>query len=339
MIDRRTLLKTAIACSSTAALSPLAAMTPIAPRMSVIVDNDFSGDPDGLFQLAHQLLSASADIPLIVGSHIQPGSFFDPSDRQAANAAAKASELLRLLKRSGHYRVVAGSETAMANRTAPADGSAAAAVVDTVMRASPAQPLYYAAGGGLTDLALAFLREPAIASRIILIWIGGSEHPGLALPPPGSTPREYNFAIDPMAAEIIFNESAIEIWQVPRDAYRQMLMSFAELDQMAKGGGRLGKYLRGELDRLARRIAEGPEKHRNALGDTYIMGDSPLVTLTALQAAFQADPSSSSYERVPTPLLRPDGSYAPNPKGRPMRVYTRIDTRLTFSDMLAKFRE
>lgn len=30
-----------------------------APRMRVIIDNDFSGDPDGLFQLAHHLLSPS----------------------------------------------------------------------------------------------------------------------------------------------------------------------------------------------------------------------------------------------------------------------------------------
>jgi pyrroline-5-carboxylate reductase len=32
----------------------------IAPRIRVIVDNDFAGDPDGLFQLAHQVLSPSA---------------------------------------------------------------------------------------------------------------------------------------------------------------------------------------------------------------------------------------------------------------------------------------
>ena len=33
----------------------------------VIVDNDFAGDPDGLFQLAHHLLCTSVDIPIIIG--------------------------------------------------------------------------------------------------------------------------------------------------------------------------------------------------------------------------------------------------------------------------------
>ena len=31
----------------------------IKPRMRVIVDNDFGGDPDGLFELTHILLSPS----------------------------------------------------------------------------------------------------------------------------------------------------------------------------------------------------------------------------------------------------------------------------------------
>lgn len=34
----------------------------VKPRLRVIVDNDFSGDPDGLFQLAHQLLSHSVEV-------------------------------------------------------------------------------------------------------------------------------------------------------------------------------------------------------------------------------------------------------------------------------------
>jgi hypothetical protein len=40
------------------------------PRIRLILDNDYAGDPDGLFQLAHHLLSPSADIRLVVGSHL-----------------------------------------------------------------------------------------------------------------------------------------------------------------------------------------------------------------------------------------------------------------------------
>ena len=37
------------------------------PRIRVITDNDYSGDPDGLVQLAHLLLSPSVDIRAVVG--------------------------------------------------------------------------------------------------------------------------------------------------------------------------------------------------------------------------------------------------------------------------------
>lgn len=36
--------------------------TPLSPRMRVVIDNDYSGDPDGLLQLLHHALSPSVDI-------------------------------------------------------------------------------------------------------------------------------------------------------------------------------------------------------------------------------------------------------------------------------------
>jgi hypothetical protein len=42
---------------------PAGAMTAWgAPRQRIIIDNDFGGDPDGLFQLAHHLASPSVEI-------------------------------------------------------------------------------------------------------------------------------------------------------------------------------------------------------------------------------------------------------------------------------------
>ena len=52
----------------------------VKPRYRVIVDNDFGGDPDGLFQLVHQILSPSTEIKGIIGSHLKPGDPFDKSN-------------------------------------------------------------------------------------------------------------------------------------------------------------------------------------------------------------------------------------------------------------------
>ena len=303
-------------------------------RARVIIDNDFSGDPDGLFALAQHVLSRSVEIPLIVGSHLHLHDPWDPAATQASNAAAAAEELLRQMNRRG-YRIIAGAEAAMESRAGWRPSPATAAIVREALREDTALPLFYAAGAGLTELALAWLAQPRIGRRLKLVWIGGGEHAGLADPPPGGSDPEYNLSIDLAAAQVVFNESDIEIWQVPRDAYRQMLMSYAEIDALGRAGP-AGRYLAGKIEALLARLERARPGRRPTLGETYILGDSPLVTLTALQSSFQSDPSSSSYVVKPTPILNPAGQYQPTPEGRPMRVYTRIDTRLTFADMVAK---
>jgi purine nucleosidase len=303
----------------------------VSPRARVIIDNDFSGDPDDLFQTAHHLLSPSVEIPLIVASHLSVGDPWDPSTTQAANAAAKVNELLGVMGMTGRVPVLTGSEVALADCRTPRRTAAAESIVAEAMR-EDTRPLYYAAGAGLTDLASAWLIEPRIADRLTLVWIGGLEHAELALPPPGSKGPEYNLRIDITAGQVVFNDSTISIWQVPRNVYRQMLFTHAEMETQVRPLGALGAYLTDSIERVMRWTGELGFH----IGETYALGDSPLVTLTALQSSFEADPSSSSYVLRPAPMLDAEGRYVARPDGRPIRIYTQIDTRLTFGDMIAK---
>ena len=36
-------------------------------------------------------------------------------------------------------------------------------------------------------------------------------------------------AIDPIAAQVVLDDSDLDVWQVPRNAYREALASFAEM--------------------------------------------------------------------------------------------------------------
>jgi purine nucleosidase len=302
-----------------------------APRMRVVVDNDLSGDPDGLVQLAHHALSPSVDLRLVIGSHLRPGDPFDPSGTTADNAAALAREILALAGRVD-VPVQAGSNTDLTDRRTSLASPAALALVAEAMRDDVGTPLYVCAGAGLTEVASAWLIEPRIAGRLTLVWIGGPEHPDLAVPPPDAMPIEYNLLIDVLAASVVFGDSSIPIWQVPRDAYRQTLASFAELRVRMAGQGPLGARLFSALDGV--RTTAGA--HGADLGETYALGDSPLVLLTALQSAFEPDPSSSRYVVRETPAIGADGRYRPVPGARPMRVYTHLDTRLMLEDLYAK---
>jgi hypothetical protein len=270
-------------------------------------------------------------IPLVIGSHIHPRDFLDGSDRQADNAVQCVSAIMDCMRLPHRPPVLAGRNAAPAPGMPPSATPAVAAIIAEAQRTDSKLPLFYVAGAGLTDLAEAVRLRPEIARRIILVWIGGPEHGDVDPTVHVRASKEYNLTIDLAAAQALFNDSAVEIWQVPRNVYRTLMISHAELDRELAGAGRLGRYLLDQLERAIRRI-DAP------LGETYILGDSPLVTLTALQSSFDPDAASSDYLIRPTPRINDQAGYVAHPAGRPMRVFTRIDSRLTFADMFAKIR-
>src|SRR6516165_634407 len=211
----------------------------VLPRTRVIIDNDFSGDPDDLFQLVHHVLSPSVEIPLIIGSHLSVGDEWDPSDVQATNAKAKAGQTLRIMGLEDRFKVVEGSNSALVDRRSPKTSAAAEGIIAEAMR-EDTRPLFVVCGAGLTDLASAYLMRPEIAKRLTVIWIGGPEYPDLAPTPPGVEQFEYNQRIDPPAAQVVFNDSDLELWHVPRSSYREYLISFAEILTKVKPMGAIG---------------------------------------------------------------------------------------------------
>jgi len=304
----------------------------ITPRMRVIADNDFGGDPDGLFQLAHLLLSSSVDVRAIIGSHLNVADGFDNSKTQAENAAKKARELIQVMGIKNSIPVIAGSNVAMQNDSTPAKSEAVNFIIKEALRTDTQLPLYILCGAGLTEIASAVLTNPQIANKITLIWIGGPEYTDLAFPPPNYTVVEYNLNIDMAAVRAIFNRSDIAIWQVPRNGYRQAIISYTQLLLKVKPLGKTGKYLCEQIER----VMNITQKFKLNLGEVYILGDSPLVLLTALQSSFEADPSSSDYVIRMSPRISEHGTYEFNNKGRNIRIYTRLDINLMFEDFFAK---
>lgn len=298
------------------------------PRARLIIDNDFGGDPDGLFQLAHHLLSPTMDVRGVIASQHYPEGFYGlPGSPE--HGAEVATGLLRAMGLESTVKIETGAPAKLAALDAPAHSAAADLIIREALREDTKAPLYVACGAGLTNLASAYLLEPRIGRRLRLIWIGGPEHEGVAPPPPGALRIEYNLGIDPLAARVVFNHSDIPVWQVPRDAYRQAIVSYAELLLRVKPQGPTGAYLMDRLDDLRRRA-------KGALGETYVLGDNPLVLLTALQTSWEIDPASSAYVTRRAPAITEAGAYAPNPEGREIRVYTRLDNRLMFEDFFAK---
>lgn len=301
-------------------------------KVKVLIDNDFCGDPDGLFALAQQVLSPTTDIVGIVGGHLSDHAGFTSRTDQATESVEKANALLKVMGLEDKYKVVPGSETAMISADKPADSEGARLIISEAKKCSPEKPLYVECGAALTNVASALLMDPSISKNIVIVWIGGQEYSFGAVPPPGYSQVEYNLNLCIPAGQVIFNKSDVRLWQVPRDAYRQCLYGTAEMYAHVKPCGKLGAYLSDALDQTMGTC----EKFGIPMGDVYVLGDSPLVLLTSLQTGFEADPSSSKWQPTPCPKIDDKGNYLPNPTGRIIRVYTQLDTRLMFADMEAK---
>jgi purine nucleosidase len=340
--SRRALLAGGVALGAASAFPALASPTRNAGdgvgRTGIVIDNDFGGDPDGLFLLAHLLMCQSVSIPLVVGTHYKDFGAADLVPDKAQTSADKAVELLRFFPRAKRPPVIAGTSNPLRALSERGQSPASYAIVREVLHSDPSAPLYYAAGGSLTEIAMAWLAEPKIGKRLKLVWIGGNEHPDLAQRPPGPDEVEYNFNLDRTAAQVIFNQSDIEIWQVPRNAFRQVMIGLAELGELAVANP-LGRYLHDQVIQAEQRLSQNVPKFIFRGGETYTLGDTALVTLAALQSAFQPDTASSSYVLRSTPFLNADGSYTANPSGRPMRIYNTIDSNLTWRDFTAKLRQ
>ncbi|WP_188773325.1 nucleoside hydrolase [Novosphingobium endophyticum] len=301
-------------------------------RARVLIANEFSGDIDALFSAVHALLSRSTEVRGIIGCRAR----FVPGypERTAERSVELVDEILRLMNLTGAVPSLLGSAQ-MSSSTAPSKSPGAQAIVDEAMRTDTVLPLYVAVGGGLTEVASALLIEPRVADRFTLVWIGGHADP--------KRPAENNFVIDPLAAQLVFNQFNVPIWQVPSDVYRTCMVSSTELQAFIAPYGAIGTWL---YDKLL----EDPRKHipdQVSFGETYRMGDSPLVLLTALTdllpvsanpSASDQRTSSSRYEESFAPYLNPDGTYTPRDSGRKIRVYKSVDTRLMFSDFFAKMR-
>ena len=301
----------------------------VRPRTRVIIDNDFAGDPDDLFQLAHHLLVEGTEVRGVVVSRLDESNGWNLTGIPVTTGRENVEALLGVMGVTG-VGVHDGDDRGFEAHDGP---SAASRLIVAEAMADDDRPLYVVAGGGLGEVARALKAEPAIAERMTLIWIGGSEHPGRAYVPAGGTVLEYNMAIDVPAAMYVFNDTDVRVWQVPRDVYRTSQVPFSVIRRACHSAGALGEYLLCHLTRVRHMIAP----FAGHAGATYVLGDQPLVLLSSLQTTFEPDAASSAYDIVPRVHLAADGTYRYPQGTRPMRLYTRVDNSLLFSDMFASF--
>lgn len=302
------------------------------PRTHLLIDNDFGGDPDGLVQLAHHLLSPSANIVGVINSHVMPN---DPNWPTNGDSIQKGIEdLTRIYELTNRQLPTFPGlrESEIEHSLLVADDTLDF-LVSTVEDSS--SELIYSCGGPMTQLARLIKAKPKNLENLKVLWIGGSEYAGAGSFPPGGTTMEYNLAADLESVQIVFANPQINLWHIPRDSYRRCVVSFAELEARLKGKNTLSDHLYKELDAVkTRALGNGID-----IGETYCLGDSALVLLSVLENSFEPTPAGSEFTNHPRHEIGPNGQYLGQleiPKEK-TRVFSSLDTRLMFEDMFLKF--
>lgn len=281
-------------------------------KIRVIVNTDAKNEVDDQFAIVHALLTPSFDLRGLIAAHFGE----EKSEHSMLDSRAEIERLLEMMRLPKAVRVENGAPHALKDEHTPVPSEGAKRIISEALSDDP-RPLYIAFLGPLTDMASALLMEPSIAERnVTVIWIGGRDWP--------QGGWEYNLKNDVHAANVVL-ASNIRLWQVPRNVYRMMPVSFAELQARVYPQGALGRYLAQNVIDFNNAWASRPTEFR-------ILGDSPAIGLMLFD-------DCGAYDMQPAPQVNADLTYRHTGEYRSIRVYKTIDARFILEDFYAKLHQ
>ena len=280
-------------------------------KIRVILDTDAQNEVDDQFAIVQAVLTESFDLRGMIAAHFGQ----ERSVHSMQDSYDEINKVLGFMEKKGSIPIVHGAKQEMEHDDTPVESEGARFIIREAMKEDD-RPLYLAFLGPLTDMASALLLEPAIAKRnIIVIWIGGRDWPAGGW--------EYNLKNDIRAANVVF-QSEVQLWQVPRNVYRMMPVSFAELWDNVHPYGEIGTYLAENVIHFNNVDVSRPTEYR-------ILGDSPAIGILLYE-------DCGEWEWKPAPEFDTQMNYVHTGKNRPIRVYKNIDSRFILEDLYAKLK-
>lgn len=292
---------------------------PETKRVRYIIHTDCKNEADDQYTVAHALMTDKFDVRGIIAGHFDKGNNGRFTEKSTANASYdEIIKILDLMQLSGKYNVYLGANEGLSDEKTPIDTEAARFIIEEALKDDP-RPLYIGMQGAITDLACAILLKPEICSRMTCIWIGGGDYPNGG--------NEFNLYNDINGVNVVFS-SDMPVWQIPKGAYKEFAVSLAELQIKVYPYGEIGKYLFEQLVDFNKQMSHSYDWPH---GETWGLGDEGCIC-----ALLEEAEKNNGYELKHAPRINPDMTYSPNPNNRKIRVYNKMDSRLTLEDLFAK---
>jgi hypothetical protein len=270
---------------------------PPGQRIPVVIDSDAANEVDDQYAIALALRSPERlELRGLVAAHF--------GDRGgAAGIEQSYEEIQRVLAAAGlagRVPVLRGSHPLRySDEPSPSEG--VSFIVEEARQATPEHPLWIVLLGPATDAVAAYLADPSIVDRVVVLYHGRTRWPE----------KCWNFNVynDVRAARALFH-GPLPLVLFDTGTYLRQPMAEAEA-QLAPHGA-LGRYLV-EIRRRRPQWA-APDKGLFDLGDI----------------AFLVAPSLAEWEEVPVPSVNWDLAYDhTRTHGRMLRIY-HIDRAGTF---------
>ena len=288
---------------------------PAQKRVRMIVNTDCKNEADDQFALAHHLMTPMFDIKGIIAAHFETNKRFGEGKTMQASYD-EIMLMLDLMELTGKYPVLPGAKGPMPDEKTPVESEGARLIIEEALK-DDERPLFVAFQGTITDLASAILMEPRIVGRLTAIWIGGGAYP--------KGEQEFNLMQDINAANVVFS-SGIDLWQVPKNVYKMLNLSLAELQHRVAPCGRVGAYLFKQMVELNDLLADRPWPH----GETWSIGDQPTI------GVLLEDKNNDHYTMMHAPRVDAQCRYILRDDSPMIRVYHTTDVWLTLEDFYAK---
>lgn len=291
---------------------------PFKKQVRMIVSTDAKNEADDQFALAHHLMTPMFDVKAIIPAHFEINKRYGEGNSMQ-KSYDEVMLMLDLMELTGKYPVLKGAQYPLIDEKTPRDCEGARFIIEEAHKDDP-RPLFIGVQGCITDVASALLIDPTIKDKIHVIWIGGGVYP--------EGGDEFNLMNDVHAANVVF-DSGIDLWQVPKNVYKMVNLSLAELQCRVAPCGKVGEYL---FKQMVDFNDELGENLRWPHGETWCIGDQPTVGLLL------EDKENDHYTMQHAPRVNPDYTYTLRDDSPMIRVYHSTDVRLTLEDFYCKLK-
>ena len=212
----------------------LSMLEPPTGPVDLIIDSDTYNEVDDQFAIAYALLQPERiNVKALYAAPFLNQNSTSPEDGML-KSVQEMHKLLGMLNMD--REVYAGSRQYLPDEQTPVLSPAAQDLARRAMDYSPEKPLYIVSIGAITNIASALLLNPAIADRVVIVWLGGHDFGWMNI-------NEFNLRQDIAAGRVVYQSGAPLVMMPAQMVTSNFATTGPELKYWMSGKNALCDYL------------------------------------------------------------------------------------------------